>query len=470
MSESSHKGQELLKLWLSGSINYAQEQELFRLAEDDEMLREALEGYIGQEIYEAADLPVAASAYLQPAAAEQKPVSRLIIMRVAAAILLLVAAAAFLLRPTPDADSTLIVEQQDELEDAVDQVIATDDEEVVTDLTACEIGSAEENLDKVVPVAVELESKRDELPMQSPSLREDFSPKEELNLLVNGEGAAEVDLEDESVPVTAELKLLPDGEFDLSNEDGSDISPVEIFEDGPTESITDVTVILDEEPVETGIEPIALQFSDEEEGDMFQRETEKNAVEDDEDLITAYEIELKSGLSPQDALIRGSGSDSTGLDLTDIDARVQLADASGSSNRIDTNRVVDDVVITEYRIDKRDLLNPPISDFNSLVREKYKRKARPETGFYKYKQFLRSATGCLKDVYQSVDYLEEAVIKFRIFENGDIEFIELFGVPSVDCTYDVETSIVSGPKWNLEEPYEAIDIEIPFKVLHPYWF
>ena len=72
--------------------------------------------------------------------------------------------------------------------------------------------------------------------------------------------------------------------------------------------------------------------------------------------------------------------------------------------------------------------------------------------------------------YSDVSYLEEAIIKFRVFSNGEIEFIELFGTDGSTCVESISAGIVSGPKWEVADRYESIDIEVPFKVLYPYWY
>ncbi|MCB0540404.1 MAG: hypothetical protein KDE33_22995, partial [Bacteroidetes bacterium] len=65
-----NRKQELLDKWLSGAITYMEEVELFELAEEDRMLKDALEGYIGQEAIEPIS-PIKIKQWQQPVKATE---------------------------------------------------------------------------------------------------------------------------------------------------------------------------------------------------------------------------------------------------------------------------------------------------------------------------------------------------------------------------------------------------------------
>ncbi|MEZ5024462.1 MAG: hypothetical protein R2728_14635 [Chitinophagales bacterium] len=74
------------------------------------------------------------------------------------------------------------------------------------------------------------------------------------------------------------------------------------------------------------------------------------------------------------------------------------------------------------------------------------------------------------DSYKNPDHLEEVLIKFRVYKDGEIEFLELFGVENEELIEEIKDAISKGPKWELQDYYESIDIEVPFKVLYPFLF
>ena len=83
---------------------------------------------------------------------------------------------------------------------------------------------------------------------------------------------------------------------------------------------------------------------------------------------------------------------------------------------------------------------------------------------------MKDATHCMVNGTANVDHLEEAILKFRVFQDGKIEFLEFFGTYQSDCVEQVSAEVINGPKWEVKEFYESIDIEVPFKVLYPYLF
>lgn len=471
MSEIEDKGQKYLRKWLSGEITYSDELELFRLAEDDEILQAALEGYIGQSIYEPAGLPVHAAAVLGKSKPEPARRRRTFAwLRYVAGIALLMAVSIPVWRQVNDQPSKAVAIQENKngLDAPQDRFNiynvskANSESPGEIDATGSITPSGSEQ-----PVYADYEVETHQVAKMDREAPVDATAEKVLN----AEGQPAEVLAFEEAPSKEETGIISIHDESLLSDQVSG-SPQNEPDHSLPDALSVVDAVVEVDSESPGLEPIALQFSNEGEENLIRQDAVRNKDENDDDVIKGYEIDIRSGVSPTDYMVTGPEFDSTQLAGNGaIDARVQLADASTTSKgQVKSNRLNNNVVITEYKIEKRDLANPPIADYNSLVREKYKRKARPEIGFFKYKQYLRESTACLREVYRSVDYLEEAVIKFRVHQDGNIEFIELFGVTDNACVSDIHDQIVSGPSWNVADPYQSIDVEVPFKVLHPYWY
>ena len=237
-----------------------------------------------------------------------------------------------------------------------------------------------------------------------------------------------------------------------------------------------VEMIVDEEgniiPENMSDEEVAFFRTKTEEDGQLKLEVRKDGLKKGEpDAITAYEIDVKSGVNP-DAIIGNIDKDSNTLIAYEvIDAGVpSIAESRDDIIAVKNASGVNNVVIKEYKIDRLDLFNPPMEDFHSMVRNKYKRKGKPEIGYLKYKHVLKESVSCLLDTYKNVSYLEDVSIKFRVYKDGKIEFLELFGVDNAQCIESVKASITDGPSWEIKDYYESIDIEVPFKVLYPFLF
>ncbi|MCB0501887.1 MAG: hypothetical protein KDD32_04350, partial [Bacteroidetes bacterium] len=185
--------------------------------------------------------------------------------------------------------------------------------------------------------------------------------------------------------------------------------------------------------------------------------------------ITAFDINISSGVNPNhpEPYVKDS---MIGNDVVNVEGIESQTEATSQNKSFKTNNVTSNLVIKEYEINKADIYNPPMEDYNSLVRAKYKRKGKPEGGYLKYKQFLRASSTVLVDSYKNTDHLEEVLIKFRVYKTGEVEFLELFGIENEQCIDEIKKAISKGPKWQLQDYYESIDIEIPFKVLYPFLF
>ena len=476
MEMIENRGRELLNRWLSGDITYHEELELFEIAASDSAFQDALEGYLGEENISAGELPVAVEKSLNPrsdALVAEAPnnVRTLVWVRYAAAALVLLMAVGFLFSLLKNegqlADPVMVEINQPERQGQ----FPNEDEVVVAD---AESVSNLETAD--APLTNTVESSDERLQNQVEPILADGDAKEDLNVeedLLPGMDApialvVQEVIDESSEELTgSEDQLLPEEDSDLLVNDGSESFSEE----------SDVAVLNKSDKQADHIEMEvgkAMQFFDYEADELLKREVELEALKEGDKPITAYEIDIKSGISPdnmEELSSNGSAVDTATIDPVGLQSKTNMADASNENKGVDnTNVIANNVVITSYKIQKRDITHPPIEDYNSLVREKYKRKAKPETGFFHYKKYLKQATGCLIDEFQNVDYLEEAIIKFRVFNNGDIEFIELFGTDGGDCVDHVSSEIIAGPRWDVADHYESIDVEIPFKVLYPYWY
>jgi hypothetical protein len=474
-------GEQLLNKWLTGEITFEEELALFGIADSDPMIREALEGYIGQKHIARGTLPAAVAEQLYPGQERPGPgrMKRLVLLSYAAAALLLFVALTFIF--------TLERSEGLQAEPFMTEISDTDKPFQYTDPQAA---SYEEMDDARVGGAEGPEKVREENDdrLQTSIASVDMQDNSNTPEAGTGNAAAdqfagtevvqpsgqpeEIQLSDavamESGNTQREGSLLPDGDSGRSVTDG----PESISSASESAAIADA-----EQPAEARDDEreIALQFFDTEADEVLKREIQLEAIKEGDQPITGYEIDIRSGITPEELAENGTETNEvTGMDNVDqvgLQSKANLADAAGENAlAMQNNRIASNVVITEYKIQKRDITHPPIEDYNSLVREKYKRKAKPEVGFYHYKKYLKRATDCLLDVYSDVAYLEEAIIKFRVFRNGNIEFIELFGTDGSNCVESISADITSGPKWQVAERYESIDIEVPFKVLYPYWY
>lgn len=447
MSEMEIRGHILLDKWLSGEISYLEELELFELAEQDEMLKDALEGYLAQDIV----IPAAITPVEAQLNTKQSNVTTLtkrgIFARwqAIAAVLVVALVATLYIFQTKDkglegthftiaddtfnANPTLIEKKEIVTEELVD------DSKLVVEV------QTPKTLKKELPQKVEVVLA--EVKTSDVKEEEVIAEKVEPMPIANIEKV-------ESVVKTQDLEIV------VSELDPSDLASEMIVDD-------EGNII----PKGMTEEEVAY-FKSNEDDLQFQTDVRKSAIKDAnrDQPITAYEIDVKSGVDPTKMNQEYSNKDS----FIAANHNPLMVIADGNQSEVTTVQNKSDVVIKEYQISKVDILNPPIVDYNSMVRSKYKRKGSPTIGYLKYKHVLKESVSCLIDTYKNVEYLEEVLIKFRIHKSGDIEFLELFGVNNEQCIDAVSKAITEGPTWELKDYYESIDVEVPFKVLYPYLF
>jgi len=433
-----YRGQVLLNKWLEGDISYHEELELFAIAERDEMIREALEGYIGQQHFQGPVVPDSVKVVLHPEVKQrQRTGIRAAILQFVAVMIVLVTAGAVYLSSlqfngqeavAPLAEIEIITPRSQPVVasatkgDKVEQENRTIATPVVNERSAISIELEEEVLIALAEQDIETSIETQELlPHQEEILAKEFT--EAINT-EESEAQSDFTMNDQS---SVELRATSSESLDIG---------LESFDNDLDEKIRNNVVFVE------------------------------NAAGDE--VITGYEIEILPGnVGTSGASEMTQASD---LNNIDVQAKVNMADASASRSATRTNVINNNLVIKEYVIQKRDLTHPPIQDFNSLVREKYKRRAKPVDGFYSYRRFLKAATNCLVEGRSDHEHLEEGIIKFRVFDDGQIEFLEFFGTQAGDCVQDISASVVQGPKWEIKDFYESLDIEVPFKTLYPYLF
>lgn len=488
---SAYRGDQLLARWLSGDITYVEEKELFDLAENDEVLQTALEGYIGQDLIARGSTPETVLRRLHPEqlAPKGRRVKRMVWLRYAAAAVVLIAAIGFLttvINNSGQPDEPVIVDNDTPVTPALEQRTADEAGSEPEDAGIASAGTdVNQTGDVVNREAAADRTEGSALQRTAPAINTKDTPQHtfaEARETEVSEGGSELSrlaadqLAAEFPPVamleaSAQESLLPDGGSDLSDKDGSGSFNADEVAETAAEG--------EEAPAEQALKPvsereIALQFFDTEADEVLKREVQMEAIREGDQPITGYEFDIRTGVSPEEIAggnLADAESGDEGVDQVGLQSKANLADAAGKRSPEDrTNMIASDVVITEYKIQKRDITHPPVEDFNSLVREKYKNKAKPESGFFSYKKYLKRATSCLVREHSNIATLEEAIIKFRVFDDGNIEFIELFGADASGCAEQISADITNGPKWQLAEHYESIDIEVPFKVLYPYWY
>ena len=448
MREMEYRGQVLLDKWISGEITYLEELELFELAEQDEMLKEALEGYIGQAVvFPEEVVPVRNSEpikEIQPSTFSNRRMS--LGWRAIAAILVIALVSTF-----------YIFQSTQNGEEGYKFVIADEDFKLVP------IVRDDNNESKKEVVSI------DEKYIDEPILK--LERKEVIVPITNNAIVAKVDeapnkiIEEETtkIPTANEVNLdkavavLKSQELNIDNSDIDD-----------TNLNTEMKIDEDGNIIPIGMSEREVAFFKSTQDDLqFKSDVRKSVVKDvnREQPITAYEIDVKSGVNPKD-IKRNEAKDSNIV----VNHAPIMVIADGNQSEIITAQKKKDVVIKEYEIRKVDILNPPTIDYNSMVRSKYKKKGSPTVGYLKYKHLLKKSVSCLLDTYKNAAYLEEVLLKFRVYKSGEVEFLELFGVNSEECIESVSKAISEGPSWELKEYYESIDVEVPFKVLYPYMF
>ncbi|MCP4124240.1 MAG: hypothetical protein GY751_21040 [Bacteroidetes bacterium] len=430
-----YRGQTLLKKWLEGDTTYHEELELFAIAEQDPVIREALEGYIGQQHIQSPVVPVGVKVLEHPKArTEQNRRSRLAVFRFVAALVVLFAAGGiYLSTQNVSGEAASIVKSDLETTAPQDRVITT-----------AAVTSNEQKVVSVVVDPVEFIADKKSIDHDAGSVTE----SNETLVALADEKPSEIISNDEPVEKTGTVELQYE-----------------------TELIADGKVI--EEPVQSGAEsPVALNMGlenfDDELDENFRRNVRFQENEAGVKVTTGYEIDVVPGNFGTTATMESGASQ---VNNSDVQGKVNMADAANrNNNEVRTNAINNNLVVTEYVIPKRDLTYQPVQDFNSMVREKYRRKTKPVEGFFSYRKFLKAATKCLIEGQSNVDHLEEGVIKFRVHKDGNIEFLDFFGTQADDCVQSISASVIHGPKWEVKGFYESLDIEVPFKTLYPYLF
>ncbi len=445
MSKMENRGQELLNKWLSGEINYIEELELFELATNDNMLKEALEGYIIQDEI----LPIEKSTILQWQKGETTTRKRKALfpfrrMALIAAVLIVVLMSSVML--------IFIDNEGQEAKQLLVNVNLDKQEPLKKELESIEV------VEKVVnQIAVKDNAKVESSPSNNLKSIEQ-KVKDEVVLDKNNFVADAKSRIDKQVKIKDEIVE-------------SIVEKEELVAINNSETLKEEAVVKDIEPAIISMtENEVTPFNEQADKDLKNKVYAVAKKElDKETSITVFDIDVKDGIDPNEL-------DNGGLDTSIVDDKAVVttigssADAAGEHKQLKTNTVSNNIVVKEYQIEKRDILNPPMEDFNTLVRARYKRKGKPIGGYLKYKQYLRESSVILVDTYKNADHLEDVSIKFRVFKNGAVEFIELFGVENAQCIKTISAAITSGPKWELQEYYESIDIEVPFKVLYPFVF
>ncbi len=454
MSAMEYRGQELLQKWLSGDITYTEELELFELAEHDSFLQEALEGFVGQNEINAISAEKI-KAWQQPVVIAKQEAPKRVIgfvwVKYAAVILIMIGIGSILFTMTSKNEGMV-----------ADQFVVDIDEEAIK--TFNEIQTVDDEL-----LTVEEKETAIQEIMQS-------SQVEEQVLIANVEDVTvkeENILEEENTYIVAEVSDAVEQEMALIQndtdvkliEENTNINKVGLLPSGDSDSGNDLELESTYIEQDENIAEIDKSFYEFEQDNLQDNIDKKN-----DDPIKSFEYDIKSGVDPNEIVAGNIQSDTGTTDLAyDAEIATGNVDASGES-RIEPKEVVPEIVVREYEIQKRDIINPPIQDFNSMVKERYKRKAKPEVGYYKYKKYLKQSTACLFEQYRNLDALEESVLKFRVSSDGKVQFLEFFGINNTECVSAIDQSLVEGPKWELLDFYESVDIEVPFKVLYPYLF
>lgn len=445
-----NRKQILLDKWLSGAITYREELELFDLAEEDRMLKDALEGYIGQD--EIAPLPiekikewqqVGASIVSDAGSTKDQSGNR---RRVALVAVLLIAVVGTVF--------TLLVSKEGE--QAASYIVEVETPKINNQQETNEVISREELAPKAEKSRETTKSTKKTIQLAEKTANEVI----EKDVAVNSisaiiENSLNQNWDNQAVEMIQEAVVN-----DIVVETKEDTQLEEII----SEPIVNSTFI-------SMTEQDANHFDDDADDELRDKvygEAKKDLA--NEIPITVYDIDIKTGIDPNHPEPYQSDSALINSDVARVEGIEAQADAAGKQKAFITNNVTSNVVIKEYEINKADIYNPPMEDYNSLVRAKYKRKGKPEGGYLKYKQFLRESSTILVDSYKNPDHLEEVLIKFRVHKDGEIEFLELFGVEHEQLIEEIKEAISKGPKWELQDYYESIDIEVPFKVLYPFLF
>jgi len=430
-----YRGQTLLKKWLEGDTTYHEELELFAIAEQDPVIREALEGYIGQEHIQSPVVPVGVKVLEHPKARfGQNRGRRLAVFRfVAALLILLTAGGIYLSTQNVSGEAASIAKSDLETIAPQDRVITT-----------ANVTSNEQEEVSAVGDPVEFVADNKSIHHDAVSVTE----SNETLVAIADEKPAEIISYDEPVETTAAIEQR---------------DVIMLVSEGKAT----------EEPIQPGAEsPVALNMGlesfDDELDESFRKNVRYQENEAGVKVTTGYEIDVLPGNFGTTATMESGASQVNNID---VQGKVNMADAANrNNNEVRTNAINNNLVVTEYVIPKRDLTYQPVQDFNSMVREKYRRKTKPVEGFFSYRKFLKAATKCLVDGQSNVDHLEEGVIKFRVHRDGNIEFLDFFGTQANDCVESISASVIHGPKWEVKEFYESLDIEVPFKTLYPYLF
>ncbi|MEZ5004621.1 MAG: hypothetical protein R2730_16450 [Chitinophagales bacterium] len=443
-----NRKRELLDKWLSGAITYMEEVELFELAEEDRMLKDALEGYIGQQAIEPIS-PVKIKEWQQSVKAteiEARTASDASGNRkkiaLVAVLLIAILGSVFSLFVSGEGEQakSVIVEVNEPTDLKTFQ-----QEEIAGDMKADLLEEVTENKivgDKPTHSLAEVDL--------------DNNTSEEQIVM------------DHSV-ATTELESTNEQEEIVIVNDENATNDL-IAESSEENQIEEEANTLKQSVFISMTEQEANQFNDEAD-DQLRDKVYDDAKKElaNEIPITAFDINISSGVNPNhpEPYVKDS---MIGNDVVNVEGIESQTEATSQNKSFKTNNVTSNLVIKEYEINKADIYNPPMEDYNSLVRAKYKRKGKPEGGYLKYKQFLRASSTVLVDSYKNTEHLEEVLIKFRVYKTGEVEFLELFGIENEQCIDEIKKAISKGPKWQLQDYYESIDIEIPFKVLYPFLF
>lgn len=444
-----NRTRELLDKWLSGAITYMEEVELFELAEDDRMLKDALEGYIGQQAIEPIS-PIKIKEWQQTvkateigteaisdASGTRKKLALVAVILIAVIGSLL---SLFINREGEQAKSVIVeVNEPTDLKTFQQEEIAVD---VNADLLEEAIERREVN-DKPAPSFAKVDFDKN-------------SSEEQIVM-------------DHVVATTAMEKTDEIDEIVIANdEEATHVLVAESTLENPINELEENTI--KQSVFISMTEQDANQFNDEADVQLRDKVYDDAKKELANEIpITAFDINVSSGVNPNHPEPYAKDS-MIGNDVVNVEGIESQTEATSQNKSFKTNNVTSNLVIKEYEINKADIYNPPMEDYNSLVRAKYKRKGKPEGGYLKYKQFLRASSTVLVDSYKNTDHLEEVLIKFRVHKTGEVEFLELFGIENEQCIDEIKKAISKGPKWQLQDYYESIDIEIPFKVLYPFLF
>lgn len=435
-----NRGLYLLELWIEGAISYDEELELFEIAKQDEFLQSALEGYITQgdivpfetRIQKQQDevLMAVKSSKFNFTTQAYRSIAAVLVVAIAATVIL---------------------------------VMMSNKGELGADyLVDLNLKNKDSIYDNTTNVESELKGSEESKPSLKPALKSKLD-KEFANTTEKDEQLTPVPVQMAQLVVEEEIAAVE-----------VNLVPKEAIKDDVSNTVEEQTVqqkvynpysdasnneILTFAYLDTLIKKDEVLSDDAALEQKVKADSRKEAFQ--YLPITAYDISDKAEFQQIDSL----------QNLSNLKEQLNSPkDAANTKKNQRINDVKSNKVVSSYEISNYDILNPSVQDYNSLVRARYKRKAKPEIGFLKYKNYLKSSTNILNTKYPNSQVLEEVVLKFRVHQNGDVELLELFGVNNQTISNQIAVALSEGPKWQLAEHYESIDVEVPFKVLFPYLF